>query len=191
MAHDKGGITALKLSKDLGMHYDTVWHMVHKIRDAMRARDQGITLAGFIELDEAVIGPQARKPGRPSKEGAAKGPRKKRLGRKNQKRRRRKTQSEAIVMVERESAHAGNLVMKVIQRTTRDEIRDLVSERVEENQWFKADGAQSHWVLKSMGHKLDCWPMSGEEGCEELPVVHRVISLLKSQSLRTLMQARF
>lgn len=179
MAHDKGGITALKLSKDLGMHYDTVWHMVHKIRDAMRARDQGITLAGFIELDEAVIGPQARKPGRPSKEGAAKGPRKKRLGRKNQKRRRRKTQSEAIVMVERESAHAGNLVMKVIQRTTRDEIRDLVSERVEENQWFKADGAQSHWVLKSMGHKLDCWPMSGEEGCEELPVVHRVISLLK------------
>lgn len=179
ISQDKGGVSALKLSKDLGMHYATVWHMVHKIRDAMRTRDQRIMLAGFIELDEAVIGPQARKPGRPGKEEGAVRPRKKRLGRKSASHARQKTQTEAIVMVERESSHAGNLVMKVIERTTRDDIREVVAERVEPNQWFKTDGAQSHWVLKSMGHRLDCWPMSGEDGCDELPIVHRVISLLK------------
>ena len=179
LAQDKAGVSTLKLAKDLGMHYDTAWHIAHKIRDAMRARDQQITLAGFIELDEAVIGPQARKPGRPPTEGELR-PRKKRLGwRKHAPAGEGKTQSEAVVLVERENAHAGNVVIKVIERTTRDEIRDILEQRVEPNQWFKTDGAQSHWVIKSMGHRLDCFPMSGEEACEELPIVHRVISLVK------------
>lgn len=179
IAQDKGGISMLKLSRDLGMHYDTVWHLVHKIRTAMASRDHAITLAGFIELDEAIIGPEARKPGRPSTEGALR-PRKKRLGlRKMSSSAIGKTQCEAIVMVERENMHAGNLVVKVVNSSTRDDIREVVEQRAEPNQWFKADGAQSHWVLKSMGHRLDCWPMSGYAGCEELPIVHRVISLIK------------
>lgn len=179
IAQDKGGVSTLKLSKDLGMHYDTAWHIAHKIRDAMRARDSQITLAGFIELDEAVIGPQARKPGRPSREGELR-PRKKHLGRLSSAPNAvRKMQSEAIVMVERENAHAGNLVMKVIETKTRADIREVVEQRVDPGQWFKTDGAHPHWVLKSMGHKLDCFPMTGEKSCEELPVVHRVISLVK------------
>lgn len=176
LAQDKGGASTLKLAKDLGMHYDTAWHIVHKIRDAMRVRDGGITLAGFIEMDEAVIGPQARKPGRPAVEGEIR-PRKKHLG--THKSSSGKTQTEAIVLVERENAHAGTLVMKVVESTTRLEIRDLVEHRVEEDQWFKADGLQSHWVVKSMGHRLDCFPMSGKQSCDELPIVHRVISLVK------------
>jgi len=180
IAQDKGGCSTLKISKDLGMHYDTVWNLAHKVRHAMGSRDEQIKLAGFLELDEAMIGPQARKPGRPGKdpEGAVR-PRKKRLGQRASDKARQKTQSEAVVIVERESAHAGNVVMKVVERTTRLDIREVVEQRVEEGQWFKTDGAHSHWVLKSMGHRLDCFPMSGEESCEELPIVHRVISLLK------------
>ena len=79
VAQDKGGVSMLKLSKELGMHYDTVWNQVHKIRDAMRARDEGISLAGFIELDEAVIGREARKAAGPKEEGEVR-PRKKHLG---------------------------------------------------------------------------------------------------------------
>ena len=185
LAQDKGGTPALKIANDLGMHYSTVWHLVHKIRYAMKCRDESITLAGFLELDEAVIGPQARKPGRPTnRQSGGLAPRKKRLGRRADKAD-CKTQVEAIVIVERESAHAGNLVMKVIEtatdgkRTTRDDIRDLVSQRVEPNQWFKTDGCQSHAVLQSLGHRLDMKAMSGPESCEELPIVHRVISLVK------------
>jgi transposase-like protein/Zn ribbon nucleic-acid-binding protein len=179
VAQDKGGVSMLKLSRDLGMHYDTVWNLVHKVRTAMASRDQGISLAGFIELDEAIIGREARKAAGPHEEGEVR-PRKKRLGRRRfSTAPRGKTQCEAIVMVERENMHAGNVVVKVVNSTTREEIRDLVSQRVEPNQWFKTDGNQSHWVLKSMGHKLDCYPMSGDEACEELPIVHRVISLIK------------
>ena len=179
IGQDKGGISMLKLSRDLGMHYDTVWNLVHKVRTAMASRDQQITLAGFIELDEAILGPEARKVAGPKAEGQVR-PRKKRLGRRSYSRTAQgKTQCEAIVMVERENMLAGNLVVKVVNSTTRDEIRELVTQRVEPDQWFKTDGAQSHWVLKSLGHRLDCWPMSGEQACEELPIVHRVISLIK------------
>lgn len=179
IAQDKGGVSMLKLSRDLGMHYDTVWNLVHKVRTAMATRDQSITLAGFIELDEAILGPEARKAAGPLAEGEVR-PRKKRLGRRKcSTTPHGKTQCEAIVMVERESMLAGHVVVKVVNATTRNEIRDLVERRVEPNQWFKTDGAQCHWVLKSMGHRLDCWPMSGEEACEELPIVHRVISLIK------------
>ncbi len=65
MADDKGGASVLRMAKELGMHYNTAWHIAHKIREAMNSRDREITLAGFIELDEAIIGPHARKPGRP------------------------------------------------------------------------------------------------------------------------------
>jgi len=179
IAQDKCGVSALKLSKDLGMHYSTVWHIMHKVRDAMRSRDQSIKLAGFIELDEAIIGPQARKPGRPSDNGTKKHPRKKSLGLRRRDGAQPKTQTEVVVMVEREHARAGNVVMKVVQSNTRDDIREAVSLRTEENQWFKTDGLQSHWVIKTMGHRLDCWPMDGKQSCEELPVVHRVIALVK------------
>lgn len=179
VAQDKGGCSMLKLSRDLGMHYDTVWNLVHKIRDAMRSRDQGITLSGFIELDEAILGPEARKVAGPHAEGEVR-PRKKRLGRRKfSAMPSGKTQCEAIVMVERENMHAGNVVIKVINRTTRQDLRELVERRADPGCWFKTDGAQSHWVLRSMGHQLDCWPMTGEESCVELPIVHRVISLMK------------
>lgn len=179
VAQDKGGVSMLKLAKELGMHYDTVWNQVHKIRDAMRARDQHISLAGFIELDEAVIGREARKAAGPAEEGELR-PRKKRLGRRKfTSSAQGKLQCEAVVMVERENMHAGNVAMKVIATTTRADIRETVERRVQEQAWFKTDGDQSHWVLQSMGHILDCFPMSGPKGSKELPIVHRVISLLK------------
>lgn len=177
LAQDKAGTCALKISKDLGMHYDTVWTLLHKIRQAMAKRDERLTLAGFLELDEAVIGPQARKPGRPTTAEAKVKPRKKRLGRLGKGR--RKTQSEAIVIVERENAHAGNVVMKVIERTTYADVKELVQQRVEPGQWFKTDACWSHDSIRASGHRLTMEVMSGPKGCEELPVVHRVIALVK------------
>lgn len=60
IAHDKGGASVLRLAKRLGMHYDTVWNIVAKIRKAMGTRDQNLTLAGYIELDEAFFGGRSK-----------------------------------------------------------------------------------------------------------------------------------
>lgn len=64
VAQDKGGGSSSRLARQLGMYQKTVWHLLQKIRHAMGRRDEGIILAGLIELDEAVIGPHARKTGR-------------------------------------------------------------------------------------------------------------------------------
>lgn len=65
IAHDKGGCSALRLTQQLNMHYSTVWHIVQKVKHAMSRRDQEIMLAGLIELDTMLVGPEARKEGRP------------------------------------------------------------------------------------------------------------------------------
>ncbi|MCB9466791.1 MAG: IS1595 family transposase [Cyanobacteriota/Melainabacteria group bacterium] len=66
LASDKGGASSSRLAKQLGMHQATVWNLLQKLKHAMSRRDENISLAGFIELDEAIIGPHARKEGRPS-----------------------------------------------------------------------------------------------------------------------------
>lgn len=72
VSQDKGGASSTRLAEQLGMYQKTVWHILQKIRHAMSRRDENIILAGLIELDEAVIGPQARKTGRRSEAEACK-----------------------------------------------------------------------------------------------------------------------
>jgi transposase-like protein len=55
-AHDKRGISALRLQKELQVSYPTAWLMLHKIRHAMGERDSRYLLAGIVETDEMYIG---------------------------------------------------------------------------------------------------------------------------------------
>lgn len=182
IAQDKGGTSSVRLAKQLGMFQSTVWNQLQKLRYAMERRDEPITLAGFIELDEALVGPHARKTGRRRKDDDDDdGPRLKTLGRRSTDGSPPKTQTEVVVMVERENRKAGNLVLKVVYRTTRADLRDTVEQQVDDNrQSFKSDALQSHFVVKDMGHDLKALVLGGSSAsCEELPVVHRAISLLK------------
>ena len=56
MASDKGGISALRASKHLGVSWITAYTMLGKIRKAMADRDSIYRLAYLIELDDTVVG---------------------------------------------------------------------------------------------------------------------------------------
>jgi len=57
MTQGKRGISALELQSELGMKsYDTAWRILHKIREALRQRDDAYKLNDIIELDGAVFG---------------------------------------------------------------------------------------------------------------------------------------
>ncbi len=185
LAQDKGGTSSVRMAKQLGMFQSTVWHQLHKLRHAMERRDENISLAGFIELDEAIIGPHARKTGRQKRSEG--GPREKRLGKRSRSGKKAKTQTEVVVMVERENGMAGNIAMKVVYRTTRDTVQEVIEQSVENNrQFIKSDALQSHFVVRSMGHQHLALRLSGSDAaCEELPVVHRAISLLKRYLMGT------
>src|SRR5665647_1910791 len=62
MSHDKKGISAMQLSKEIGVGYRTAWLMQHKIRKAMEDRDQSYKLSGLIEVDEGYVGGEEHAP---------------------------------------------------------------------------------------------------------------------------------
>ncbi len=56
LAQDKKGIAALELAKQIAVSYTTAWLMLHKLRRAMRQRNQCYALAGLVEVDECYVG---------------------------------------------------------------------------------------------------------------------------------------
>lgn len=62
MAADKGGISALRLSKLVGVSWPTAHFMLRRLRRAMADRDSVYRLSGLIEVDDALVG--GRRPGK-------------------------------------------------------------------------------------------------------------------------------
>jgi hypothetical protein len=187
MAHDKGGTSSSRLAAELGMHQTTVWHMLHKIRHAMGRRDQPIMLAGFIEMDEAIIGPHARRPTGPRSKSSPNETQsegemcRKQPGRGRPKKSgsNEKTQTPVLCLVEQEPSHAGFLAVRVLEHVNRQETLDFVEARVDRFQHIKTDAFPTHHVLRTFDCTYEAVPCSGPEGCIQLPIVHRAIMLMK------------
>ncbi|MES9958204.1 MAG: IS1595 family transposase [Sedimenticola sp.] len=52
----KKSISALQLSREIGVNYDTTWKLKHKLMQVMMERQGEQLLAGRIEMDDAYIG---------------------------------------------------------------------------------------------------------------------------------------
>ncbi len=53
---DKRGISAVQLSRTLGISYDSAWHLLDRIRTAMGQRDANYQLSGIVEMDDCYVG---------------------------------------------------------------------------------------------------------------------------------------
>ncbi|MCU7849799.1 MAG: IS1595 family transposase [Candidatus Thiodiazotropha sp. (ex Lucinoma kastoroae)] len=58
----KKSISALQLSREIGVNYDTAWKLKHKLMQVMMERQSEKKLAGRIEMDDAYMG--GEKPGK-------------------------------------------------------------------------------------------------------------------------------
>jgi transposase-like protein len=59
----KKGMSAVQIQRHLGIRsYQTAWHMVHRIREAMDMRDTS-PMTGVVEMDETYIGGRAKRRG--------------------------------------------------------------------------------------------------------------------------------
>lgn len=56
LTQNKNGISALSLSRHLGVSYNTAWSLKHKLMQVMLERERQQPLAGRIELDDAYWG---------------------------------------------------------------------------------------------------------------------------------------
>lgn len=160
VAQDKGGASASRIARLLGMHYDTVWHILHKIRKAMTERDkQAIRLGGIIELDEGFFGGHKRK-------------------------------VQVLVMIEKAGKEkSGNLIMRRIpgRVPSGPDVEKAVASCVdnESKQHFISDGAWAHQRVKKMGHSLEMYNSTPETVATKLPWVHIAIMLFRQFVLGT------
>lgn len=60
VASSKKGISALQLSRMLGITYKSAWHMAHRIRYVMQPPRNSQPLRGTVEVDETYVGGKPR-----------------------------------------------------------------------------------------------------------------------------------
>lgn len=162
-SQDKGGVSAMRLSKQLELGYKTAWTMLHKIRKAMGQRDKGYTLSGSIEMDEGFFG------------GTGKGTRGR--GATNK--------TTVMVMIENRGDKAGYIAMKIMKSLTGEDIEKVANTFIEPGQNIRTDGFKSYTALEKMGHHHDGRPIPKKQAHEELPWVHIAISNAKRFLLGT------
>ena len=60
MTQTKNGISALELSRQLAVSYNTAWKVKHKLMQVMKERDDTRPLGGWVQLDDAYWGGERR-----------------------------------------------------------------------------------------------------------------------------------
>jgi len=161
-SQDKGGASVTRLVTQVGVSVPTAWYMLQRLRMAMSTRDQNLTLAGYIELDEAFFGGRFKNKGKRKPPGTNK--------------------QQVLVMVESEGRHAGNLVMKVINSDEYADLKPVIAQNIEADppgQWFRSDGWGSHHVVMAFGHHIKMQHVSPEEQDQQLRCVNLAISHAK------------
>ena len=177
----KKSFSAKELQRQLGHNrYHPVWHMAHKLRDAMGKRDGEYVLAGRIELDEGYFSTETPKE---EKDKPLK------CGRGSQ----RKTK--VIVMAESEFVESpksgqkprrvGYLKMKVIDDLKRDTINEQVKTLACEAKEIDTDKSTSYVDLKNFVPRHNAQVIPKEKVGEVLPWVHIAISNAKRQIINT------
>lgn len=167
MSQDKGGVSAVKLCNQLGVRHQTILNMLMKLRQAMGERERNLVLAGHIEVDEAFFGGQLKdmEPGESTVSN----------------------KEQVLILVESEGDHAGNLVMKVVDGATYEDLKPVFEEKIECNppqNSFRTDGLQAHSALAAFG-KLNMTPIPDELQDVELPYVSLAITHAKRFLLGT------
>lgn len=161
-SHDKGGCSALRMSKELGVRYTTAWLMLQKMRICMGERDAKLTLAGSIELDEAYVGGRSKNKSRGLSPFHGK--------------------VEVLVMVESEGTSAGNVVMKAMSGSRIEFLREVFAQKLESDppgQYVRADALGQHHMVLGLGHRLKMTKMTHDELNREMVCVSLAISHLK------------
>jgi len=174
MCSNKKGISALQLSKEIGVSYPTAWLIQHKIRKAMSDRDQRYRLSGLIEVDEGYVGGDEHGPGRRGR-GA-------------------QTKSVVAVAVEHraegkpgEKPVPGFAALEVIPDVKGKSLEKFLNDKVKPGSHILSDGWSGYRRLKEKGFEHTAIPLKNqkEDAHVLFPWVHITLSNLKRFLLGT------
>jgi transposase-like protein/predicted RNA-binding Zn-ribbon protein involved in translation (DUF1610 family) len=159
MSHDKRGISAAKLSCDIGVSYPTAWLMLHKLRQAMSERDAGYMLSKIVEVDDAYFGAPD--------EGGKRG------------RGTDKTPGVAALQVD-ETGRPLYLKLSVVENLQGDTLSGVIQGMVEAGSEIRTDGLYSYGKLSELEYTLIQENFDADKNPEHLLWLHKAISNLKA-----------
>jgi transposase-like protein len=174
MSHDKKGISAVQLAKEIGVSYPTAWLMLHKIRKAMSDRDQRYRLSGLVEVDEGYVGGEEHGQGRRGR-GA-------------------QTKSVVAVAVEHraegkpgEKPIPGFAALEVIPDAATATLEKFLADKVKPGSHILSDGWHGYRRLKQKGFEHTATAISKQDEPAHVlfPWVHITLSNLKRFLLGT------
>jgi len=156
-AADKGGISALRLCKQIKVSWPTARNMLRKIRIAMGHRDSLSRLEKVIEFDDTVVG--GKRTGKRGRGAKGKKP--------------------VLVAVETRGKHAGFVAMKAVDSVSKETVRKFLRYHVKDGQSVRTDALPAlNVVQETQQHEKRVTPP--EEASKWLPMVHIIISNMKS-----------
>jgi transposase-like protein len=156
-AADKGGISALRMSKHIDVSWITAHRMLRKIRMVMAHSDSIYRLQNLIECDDALVG--GKKAGKRGRGAAGKKP--------------------ILVAVERREQHAGFLAAEAVDEITKLSVRDFLNRHIKPGQEIRTDAFPAlNAIAESHTHDKRVTPP--EDAAHWLPLVHIVIGNLKT-----------
>ena len=162
VSSDKGSISALRLTKLIGVSWLTAQRMLRKLRIAMGDQNSLYKLTGIIELDDAFVGgKRAGKRGRGAEGKTA-----------------------ILVACEHNDGKPGFVAMKVVEGVTQNSVRQFAQQTIIPGQTLNTDGFAALRVLTEEHHHI-AKITPPEMASEWLPWVHVVISNFKSYLLGT------
>lgn len=137
MTFSKKGISAMELQRQLGhSRYDTVWSLMHRIRNAMGNRDALYMLEGTVEFDEGYFT-------KASPDGI-----KLKRGKGSQRKQNVAVMAESTPIEDpetgKQSSHCRYFKMKVLSSNESDDIEKVVSENIDEKAIVFSDKSSTY-----------------------------------------------
>jgi len=155
-ASDKGGMSALRLSKHIEVSWPTARNMLRKIRMAMAHRDSIYRLTNSIELDDAYVG--GKRAGKRGRGADGKKP--------------------VLVAVEARDEGAGFVAMQAVDSVSKETTREFLQFHLKPGQMVKTDAFPAlNAVAETHDHHKKVTPPS--KASEWLPLVHIMIGNMK------------
>ena len=156
-ASDKGGISALRLSKHIDVSWVTAQRILRKIRTVMAHRDSIYRLESLIEFDDALVG--GKKPGKRGRGASGKKP--------------------ILVAVEKRGKHAGFMAAAAVEEITKKSVRDFLHHHLKPGQKVRTDAFPAlNSTAENHKHQKKVTPP--KEAGKWLPLVHIMIGNLKT-----------
>ena len=165
LAQDKKGIAAIELAKQISVSYSTAWLILHKLRRAMRRRDEGYVLQGLVEVDETYVG------------GKAEGPRGRGANKKT---------PVAVALELRSDGKPGHVGMGSLERVDGHCLRRFAEQKIKKGATLKTDGWGAYRSVAKAGYGHEATVTgSGKAAVQKFPWLHTFIANMKRMILGT------